>query len=214
MKFRAVVFDFDGVLIDSEIVNVEAGARGFAAFGYSLTQEDRAVILGRHSYDYTKIFQQRLGFEKLIIEPLRQKINEEYDRMFGSFIRLKPGVKEIIEFLKARGVQLSIATGNELKNVKIFIHKFGFEDVFDYFTTFEDVTRRKPDPEVYIIAKEKTGIPTEQTIAIEDTEIGVEAVKGAGLVCVAIPTENTKVHNFSRADYVFNSIQEVEKLFI
>ncbi len=213
MEFRAVIFDFDGVLIDSEIVNIEAGVRGFAAFGYELTQEDRKTILGRHSEDYTRMFQKKYNLPESIIGDLLSNIDEEYDSMFESFIRLKPDVKETIGFLKSKGVSLSIATGNELMNVQKFVEKFGFQDIFDHFTTFEDVTKRKPDPEVYVVAKEKTGLPVKEILAIEDTGIGIEAAKGAGLVCVAIPTEHTQKQDLLGADYVFGSMRELVKLF-
>lgn len=214
MKFKAVIFDFDGVLIDSEIVNIEAASKGLAEFGYELSQEDRQKIVGLHSLDYLRILKQKFGFGEDMIEPMRQKIGSEYDSMFEGLIKLQTYVKEILEFLKARGVMMGIATTNRQKRVDIFLNKYGLKNLFDFSVTLEDITKRKPDPEAYLMAKSRTPFSGEEILAIEDTEYGVISAKEAGLKCAAIPTHLTKDHDFSRADYVFSSMKEVEKLWL
>lgn len=213
MIFKAVIFDFDGVLIDSEIVNIEAGAKAFAEFGYELTQEDRTEIVGRSSLDHTKIFQKKFNFSEETREALLKKIAEEYDLMFEGLIKLQPHVKETLEFLRGKEIISGIATTNRRHRVEMFFKKYGLENYFGFAITNEDLTRRKPDPEAYLLAKSRTGFKDDEILAIEDTEYGVTSAKDASLKCAAIPTHLTKGHNFSRADYVFSSMIEVEGLF-
>jgi HAD superfamily hydrolase (TIGR01509 family) len=213
MNIRAVIFDFDGVLVDSEQVNIEAGVRGFADFGFDLTQADKAIIVGRHSQDYSKILREKYCLPETISDPLLAKIAEEYDRTFEGFIRLQPGVKETLNYLREKKILLSIATANRRRSVETFMNKFNLQDYFGFIISNENITKRKPDPEIYLAAKNRLDLPDNQIIAVEDTEIGVEAAKGAGLVCVAIPNQHTKDHGFSKADYVFKSIKEITMFF-
>lgn len=214
MKLKAVIFDFDGVLIDSEIVNIEAANKGLAAFGYELSQEDRREIVGRSSLDYINLLQDKLGFEDDAKSAIRQKISEEYNLMFEGLIKLQPYVKEVLEYLKKRNIVMGIATTNRQKRVDVFLTKYNLKSFFDFSVTQEDISKRKPDPEAYLLAKSRTPFSGEEILAIEDTEYGVVSAKGAGIKCAAIPTHLTKDHDFSRADYVFSTMKEVEKLFL
>lgn len=211
--FKAVIFDFDGVLIDSEIVNIEAAVRAMQAFGFELSQEDRRDVVGRDSSDYLKIFQDRLGFSEDIEAQIRTKVSEVYDGMFEGLIKLQPHVKEILEFLRAKEIIMGIATGNRQKRVNVFTRKYNLESYFSFSVTKDDVVKLKPNPEAYLLAKSHTPFSGDEILAIEDTEYGVISAKEAGLKCAAIPTHLTKNHDFSRADYVFGSLKEVEKLF-
>lgn len=212
--FKAVIFDFDGVLIDSEIVNIKAGTKAFAEFGYELTQDDRAQIVGRSSLDYTKIVQEKFKFSEDIREVILKKIAEEYDIIFEGLIKLQPHIKEILEYLDKKKIVMGIATTNRRRRVEVFFKKYGLGNYFAFAITNEDITKRKPDPEAYLMAKSRTSFRDEEILAIEDSEFGVMSAKDAGLKCVAIPTHLTKNHDFSRADYIFNSMEEVERLFI
>ena len=213
MKLKAVIFDFDGVLIDSEIVNIEAGAKAFGEFGYELTQEDRAKIVGLHSHDYVKMFQGRMGFSEEIRTKILEKIVEEYNLIFEGLIKLQPHVKEVLEYLRNKNIVMGIATTNRRQRVETFFRKYNLENYFAFAITSEDLTKRKPDPEAYQLAKSRTPFEDAEILTIEDSEYGVNSAKGAGLVCAAVPTHLTKDHDFSRADYVWSSIKEVENFF-
>ncbi len=120
-------------------------------------------------------------------------------------------MKETLETLKERGITLALATTSTSDSVRKFLHKFRLLGYFTLILTREDVSERKPNPEIYIKADDELGYNHDEIIVVEDTEIGVRAAKSAGLNCVAVPNQYTKKQDFSMADYVIESIAELSK---
>ncbi|MCK4399310.1 MAG: HAD-IA family hydrolase, partial [Methanophagales archaeon] len=117
-----------------------------------------------------------------------------------------------LDTFKSKGIILALATPSTRDSVKRFLQKFRLEGYFKVVLTREDVSERKPNPEIYIRAKNELGYNPDEIIVVEDTEIGVIAAKSAGLNCAAIPNQYTKKQDFSKADYVLESIGELSKL--
>ena len=209
--FKAVAIDLDGVLIDSEDVHIRTTQWGFQEYGYSLTEKELEYIVGRHPKEYVPYIVKK---NKLNINPedARLAARELYDKLWDESIQLMPEAKETIDMLKEKGLTLVLATNSDSKIVEKFIEKFSLQGVFSGLVTGDEVTKRKPDPEIYLKAKEILGLPGNQILVVEDSEIGVLAAKNAGLSCVAVPNKYTKDMDFSKADYVVESLKGVVEI--
>jgi len=209
---KAIIFDLDGVLLDSVGRDIAITVQVFNKFGYSITQSDEQYIIGWHPADRIGVFA-----EKFDISPEEQQLIVEdekrlYRELWDSTSKLLPGVKECLATMKTKGLTLALATTSTGESVSKFLQKFNLHGYFSLILTREDVFTRKPNPEVYTKAWNELGYKSEEMIVVEDTEIGVRAAKSAGLPCVAVPNEYTKAQDFSGADYVIKSIGELTKI--
>ena len=209
---KAVIFDLDGVLSDSVGRDIAITIRAYKKFGYPITKSAQQFIIGRHPADRIAFFAEKFDIpekkQRLIVEEEKRLYRELWD----TTSKLFPGVKETLDAVKNKGMILALATTSTRDSVKRFIQRFRLEGYFKVVLTREDVSERKPNPEIYIKAKNELGYNPDEIIVVEDTEIGVIAAKSAGLNCVAIPNQYTKNQDFSNADYVLESIGELSKI--
>ncbi|KAF5433171.1 putative hydrolase of the HAD superfamily [Candidatus Methanophagaceae archaeon] len=209
---KAIIFDLDGVLLDSVGRDIAITVQVFNKFGYSITQSDEQYIIGWHPADRISVFAEKFNMspeeQQLIVEAEKHLYRELWD----STSKLLPGVKECLDTMKTKGLTLALATTSTRESVSKFLQKFHLHGYFSLILTREDVFTRKPNPEIYTKAWNELGYKNEEMIVVEDTEIGVRAAKSAGLPCVAVPNEYTKAQDFSGADYVIKSIGELTKI--
>jgi len=209
---KAIIFDLDGVLLDSVGRDMAISVRVFKKFGYSITKADEQYIIGWHPADRISLFAKQFDIseeeQRLILEDEKRLYRELWD----STSKLLPGVKETLERMKNCGITLALATTSTNESVQNFMQKFRLLGYFKLVLTREDVSERKPNPEIYIKAHDELGYNHDEIIVVEDTEIGVRAAKSAGLNCVAVPNQHTKKQDFSKADYVLESIGELSKV--
>lgn len=206
--FKAVIFDRDGVLLDSEWINVESTRYSFEKFGHTLTKEDSLSIVGRHSSDCIPEIIERNKLD-LSFDEVRKLQREKYMELWANRSKPIPHIKQTLRKLKDKGVVLVVATSAGKQSTEEFLKEHSLGQFFVDLTTREDITRKKPDPEIYLTAKEKLNVSSNEVLVVEDTEVGVEAAKKAGLKCVAVPNEYTKHQNFSEADYVVDSLKGI-----
>ncbi len=209
---KAVIFDLDGVLSDSVGRVIAITVAAYKKFGYSILKSDEQFIIGRHPTDRIAFFAEEFDIpeekQRLIVEEEKRLYRELWD----TTSKLFPDVKETLDTFKSKGIILALATTSTRDTVKRFLQKFRLEGYFKVVLAREDVSERKPNPEIYIKAKNELGYNLDEIIVVEDTEIGVSAAKSAGLKCVAIPNQYTKKQDFSNADYVLESIGELSKI--
>lgn len=213
---QGCIFDLDGVLIDSEGIAQEAMNKTFGDLGKPLTIAESTFMLGRSSRDVIPQFLEARG----ISEPdIQKRVLETHlannDTLWEAKICLMPQVEEVLSTLKSRKIRLGIATTSRSKILWRFIEKFGLEGVFQCIVSGDMVSKRKPDPEVYLQASKLLQLPAEVTLAVEDTRLGAEAAKAAGLVCVAVPNQHSATHDFhaAGADYIAFSLKEILSFF-
>lgn len=205
---HAVIFDLDGVLIDSEPINIKAAQQAFSEFGYTLSDEDISLIPGRHSDDYIPVIVKNNNLS-LLPEQVVSSIHQHYHVLWQQMVVLMPGAFETLSLLKEKGIILALATSASRSTVEMFLNKFGFTNYFTVIISADDIRHRKPHPEPYLMALAKLHKPSSSLIVVEDTAIGVTAAKAAGLYCVAVPNEFTRNQDFSQADHVCTSLNEV-----
>ncbi len=204
-----VIFDLDGVLRDGEKVNIEAARMSFKEIGITIDKNDKDAIAGRHPADYVPLLQRKYKFNA---EQYRKINDKNYFKLLKN-AGMMQFAKQTILTLKKNKIKIGLATSSDSKGAqKDFIEKFNLKDIFDVVVTFDDCKKRKPHPEVYLTSLKKLNLNAEECIVVEDSQVGLEAAKNAGIKCIAIPNEYTKTQDFSKADVIIKTLNEVEKI--
>lgn len=197
---KAIIFDFDGVLVDSMFFQANAWVETFREIGISITRKDIYELEGSNNKRLIKSIFEKEGKEPepWYLEQLPKKKREALD-----FDQIKPfeGILDCLKELK-RHFKLALVSGSHADTVNRVVDKF-FPNYFDVVITGSDLEHGKPDPDPYLKALEKLGLTKNECIVIENAPLGITAAKRAGLYCVAVASM-LGPEKIQHADFVFN----------
>jgi HAD superfamily hydrolase (TIGR01509 family) len=205
-KIKAVIFDRDGVILDSESINIGSAVKAFQELGIEIEEKEKDWIIGRHTDDYIKLFLEKYDFT---YEEFR-KIQKEALYELLDTIPLFDKTILLIRKLHKQKIPLAITTSAGLESTLRILKNADLENIFDVIVTHENYEKRKPNPESYEITAKKLKLSPKDCVVIEDSSIGIEAAKTAGMKCIAIPNEYTKNQDFSKADLIINSAEKID----
>ena len=185
MIARAVIFDMDGLLIDSERAILDCW-RDTAA-GQSLPVDDALWLsmVGLHEAGCATLLEGLLG--PVQAERLTLACQHRYDRLVEAGLPLKPGARELLQDLSALRVPMAVATSTRGDRARLKLSRTGIDHYFSHVVTSSDVVHAKPAPDLYLLAAERLGIPPRECLALEDSEFGVRAASAAGLRVIQVP---------------------------
>jgi HAD superfamily hydrolase (TIGR01509 family) len=216
MQIRAVIFDLDGLIIDSEPLH----QRAFNTYlqrhnvGYQFGQDEYArFFVGipvRHNAEYLIT---RFGLACTPEELLAER-EAEFEALIrdGSNLEAMPGLLSLLDELNRQKVELGVASASPRAQVEVMLDGLGLRSRFQVVVAGTDVPRTKPAPDVYLRAVEDLKLPKEKCIAVEDSATGIKAAKAAGLVVVAIPNQYTRRQDLSEADVHLKRLDELGAL--
>ncbi|MCL2649265.1 MAG: HAD family phosphatase [Phycisphaerales bacterium] len=203
---RAILFDLDGLLTDTETLHCKAYQQALAEAGYVLTEEDffqHWVRDGLAIADLCKI--RRIG----------KSPQELHDRKIGIYrhlvrteLRPMPGALEFLARVHGKKM-LALVTASAKEAADVVLDTLGIRGYFDVVLTAQDVVRRKPHPDLFLKAAELLGLPPSDCLVLEDAEKGIVAAHAAGMRSIAVPTTHTRDNDFSLATYVVASLSEI-----
>jgi HAD superfamily hydrolase (TIGR01509 family) len=205
---RALIFDFDGLILDTETPEYRAWSEIYAELGCELALERWVAGVGTHDG-----FDPYAELEALCARPLdRAALRARKRGRVAELLehaRPLPGVGELLEQARTLGMACGIASSSPRDWVESHLHRLGLRAPFGAVLCREDVARVKPDPALYRAALRALGAGPREAIAFEDSTHGVRAAKGADLYCIAVPCAVTRVLDFSAADLVLASLEEL-----
>jgi HAD superfamily hydrolase (TIGR01509 family) len=198
---EAVIFDFDGVVFDSETPEYESHRRIYEQCGVTLSVDEWCGVIGTWSEGHDEQWFTRLS-ERSPGVLARDAYFAERRRIFDEVVPAGPmrGVRELLTLLRGAGVPTAIASSAPARWVVGSVERIGIRPLFDAVVTGDEVARRKPAPDVYLEAARRLGVPPARSIAIEDSGPGIAAARAAGMKAVAIPHWLTEGHDLSGAD--------------
>jgi beta-phosphoglucomutase family hydrolase len=203
----AVVFDMDGVLVDSYQAHFESWQQLYAELGVAYTEQSFAADFGRTSRD---ILRRTLDTE--LTDQRIKELDARKEALFRDIIRdnfpAMDGATELIEALAADGFRLAVGSSGPPENIELILEKLPGGRFIDVSVTGADVTRGKPDPQVFLIAAERLGVPPSDCAVVEDAVHGIEAALRAGMRAVAL-TGTATADEFESADWVVDRLSEI-----
>ena len=201
---EAVIFDMDGTLIDSESVYIAAMKDAAGTLGLALPLDLCHAMVGVPSHECNVMLQEHYGagFDLVVF---RSHFSISVQRQMSERVPVKPGVVELLDFLRDRGLPLAIATSAGRATAERNLGRAGLLDRFDTLATRDDVEHPKPAPDLYLEAAKRLGVAPERCVAFEDSSIGIIAAHAAGMRAVMVldilpPTEEARAKCFHIAE--------------
>ena len=206
---KGFVFDFDGLIIDTEIPEYTAWKEIYARFNATLPFEEWSKCLGSdyNSFDPVQYLISQTGLPLDYDEILPQQRTRSHELAYQE--DALPGVRTLIEEAKKGGILLAVASSSDAAWVHGHLERLNLKPLFKTICTEEDVARVKPEPDLFRLAVERLGIEPVQAVAFEDTKLGIQSAKEAGLYCIAVPNQLTAMLDLSKADWKVNSLAEI-----
>lgn len=205
----ALIFDFDGLIVDSETSDYRSWQETFALFGAELPLSVWVEYIGTaDTFDPYAYLQAQLDapIDRTAVRRERRQRDDAFMAQQG----VMPGVEVYLQDAKSAGVRLAIASSSPHAWVDAQLARLGLTEWFEVVCCSDDVDGRgKPDPAVYLAAVEGLGVKGGRVLALEDSPHGVAAAKAAGLRCTAVPNAMTRFLNFDHADYRLDSLADL-----
>lgn len=206
--FKAIVYDVDGVLVDTEGLQYQVWLEVLRPFGKTIPKSEYIRNFAGKAREETAsvLVKDELNISS---EELAQRCHHTAAEFYSKItLEPMPHVLESIEFFRKRKIALAVASSPRREEVEAKLKSAGLLDKFSVIATGNDVQRQKPHPDIYLFTARMLGCNPNECVAIEDTSSGVAAVKSAGMLCVAIPNKYSRNQDFSNADFVAADMQK------
>ncbi len=207
MDIKAVIFDMDGLLIDSEDHWDDCSIKLLAARGVALTPELKSYVSGRSLRENMTWFKEQYGWEETV-EALMREFRLATDHIYYELAKPLPGAESLIKDSRAMFPKQAIASGSFLYRIEKITERLAWKSYFDELVSSDHVNFvGKPDPIIYHFTADALRVLPEHCVVFEDSINGVQAAKAAGMQCVAVP--NPRSHgDFSIADLIVGSLED------
>jgi HAD superfamily hydrolase (TIGR01509 family) len=207
---QAVIFDMDGVLVDSEPWHFEIECKLYKKLGLDVPDEVHLTYIGsandhmysdlKRRYDIPMTLQELLEWDaKYRVEVFREMED----------IKPNPGLIDLLKALKAANLKIAVATSSVPEVVEIVLEKCKIDSYFDIIVTTEEAGKSKPAPDVFLLAAKKLGVAPENCIIFEDSLNGIKAARSAGIYCIAYQPHNDLQQDASAADQLIHDFNEI-----
>ena len=207
--FRAVIFDMDGVLADSEPVFNEGVNAVIAAQGKSMTADLHRAIMGTSVEDTWAILMRELALPGAASDYI-PAYDAEMCRRLATVKEALPGARELVAALRERGVPIAVASSSWPQWIRALLGGIGLLGSFDAIASATEVAHPKPAPDLYLLAASKLGVEPAACIAIEDTPTGLRSAKAAGMYAVQVRASSTAFPPLMEADAVIEMLAEFD----
>jgi len=201
---RALVFDFDGLIVDTETPIIDAYAEVFAAYGHPFDRDLLARNTGHSDYAFDPWQAFGPTADREALESERRQRNRERDRVQP----VLPGVVSLLDQAAAAGVRVGLASNSTHEHVERHLRRIGLLERFEFLACRGDAPSPKPEPDLYRLVLAHFGLRGFEAVALEDSGPGTLAAKRAGLWVVAIPNGSTVLHDFAHVDLRVNSMAD------
>jgi len=205
---KALIFDMDGLMIDSERLYFQAERDIAKKYRKDVKDETLWKMMGRSPLESMKFFVEELQLPISPREALKMR-NRIMREKLKSDLKSMPGLTHILDAFYG-SLELAVCTGTQKEFLDIVVNRLGIREKFAVLQTSDEVSRGKPDPEIYLAVCTKLGFHPSDCVVLEDSSNGALAGKGAGCYVIAIPSEYTCKQDFSFVDFVANDLIHAE----
>ncbi|GAB5442900.1 MAG: HAD-IA family hydrolase [Fuerstiella sp.] len=211
LKVEAVVFDLDGLMLNTEDVFHLSGCEMLARRGLEMTEEIHRSMLGRRPNEAFQAMKDLTGIADSI-DDLKTETRTLFSEIAATSLELMPGLTDLLKLIESLKLPRAVATSSPRDYVLDLLGRFDLLKHFPLMLTAEDVRLGKPDPEIYLTAAEQLGVAPERMLVLEDSETGTRAAAAAGAITVSVPNRHTADGDFSMATRRVSSLADPELL--
>lgn len=212
---KMVIFDMDGVLIDSEGFYKEINAQHFEELGVHITDEEYESFIGIAADLMWSYIKEKGKLSQDVATLRRDEKERKHAFLAKAPLEPMPGIPALLKKLKEQNYALSLASSSSRKNVEVIVQKLGIASYFDCMVSGEEVKNGKPAPDIFLKAAAQVGIAPKYCYVIEDSNNGARAAKAAGMQCIGFRSPNSGQQDLSLCDLIIDSFDEknVQKIF-
>ena len=210
-NIKAIIFDMDGVIFDTELVYLEIWSKVFEKYGYKLQKEVYAEVLGTGRENVKKVLLNKYGNELPIDKMYREK-DKDLEKAVDKGIPLKEGAYKILSYLKNNNYKIALATSASKERALKQLRYADIEKFFDIIVSRDDVKETKPNPDIFLKAAKKLNVNPNECIVIEDSGAGIKAAFNAGMIAIHVVDLKEPDNEIIRACYKsFNNLNDIRK---
>lgn len=210
-RVKAVIFDMDGVLVDSEPIHVQTEKRMFRKMNLDISDEEHAGYMGTAT---DVMWKQIIGKRNLPIDipEITELTIKEGLPYFYSLEKIDPmpGLIDLLEKLKSKNIPMAVASSSDPETIRIILEKSGLRKYFLQAVSSSEVGKSKPEPDVFLHAAKILGVLPENCVVFEDSKNGIKAAKAAGMYCIAYCGANSGEQNKILADMQIGQYDEMK----
>ncbi|MCM8711406.1 HAD family phosphatase [Clostridium sp. SYSU_GA19001] len=209
--FKAAIFDMDGVIIDSEPIYYKICSEFLNGLNVNMTKDEYYTYVGKPAEEMWKSLKKKYNLKESIEELV--KINREnYINYLKTSTeeKLIDGVMELMKSLYENNIKLALASSTSLKNIYTVLDKFNLTKFFQVIVSGDDIKEGKTSPQIFLYTAEKLKAAPCECIVIEDSCLGINSAKKAGMKCIAIDNVNSGKQDRSSADLIIKSFSDID----
>lgn len=206
---KAVIFDMDGVIIDSEPIHFEVDMQTMREFGVNISKDELNKYVGTTNEYMLNDLINKYKIQKSIKEILEYKMELTIRRIKETKINAISGIHELLISLKHNNIKTAIGSSSPKELIITVIEKFQLGKYFNCIVSGDEVKEGKPKPDIYLEVSKRIGVNPEECIVIEDSRNGVLAAKNAGMKCFGFRNVNSGNQDLSKADIIVDSIRNI-----
>jgi HAD superfamily hydrolase (TIGR01509 family) len=208
MSLDALIFDFDGLILDTEWPEFTTVREEFVGHGVDLALEDWQQIVGRADHPHWFDWLQREVGEQLERDVIVERRRTRHHALIAEQV-LRPGIEPLLDEARDAGIPVGVASSSTVAWVEGHLDRLGLLDRFTVIRCRDHVEHAKPDPALFSAALALLDANPAHSVALEDSHHGCAAAKAAGMVCVVAPNDVTRTQSFEHADLVVDSLDDV-----
>ena len=214
MKYKAILFDMDGVLIESEFLMRHASIQALAEWGIQAKHEDFREFTGMGEDMFVGGVAQKYGHTYTY--DMKDRAYDYFGAQVKELAHVPEGVKDMLLALHEKGLIMAVCSAADLRKVRYNIQAIGVDErIFSALVTGSDVERKKPFPDIYLKGAALIGVDPKDCLVVEDAVSGIKAAHAAGMDAVGVPTTFSREELEARVhpEYMLNEIKELTDLF-
>ncbi len=206
---KAVIFDMDGTMLDTENMWLTVNTALAAHYGAVYDKEVRRRMMGRKDYECLSAFKEYFNLDEKVENLIARRRKMIMEKV--SLAKEKEGLTELLDLLDRLSVKKAVATSSFTEFAHRLLSGFDLEKRFEVILTGDEISKSKPDPEIFLEAARRLGEEPADCLVLEDAQNGVESAFNAKMRVFAIPHAHSSYHDFSKATKVFSSMLEIDE---